>query len=298
MAQTMTDAARRSPADTARPFKIRRISDVAGGEITGIDLARPIDAATRDTILDAFLECHVLVFRDQDLSGGEQLAFTGNFGEIEDHVVRDFADKKVPDLHVVSNLDPDGNPTDRPYTRGNYFWHTDKSYHDVPSLATFLHARELPPSGGDTEFANMYEAYDALDPETRDRIASLKAVHSWEANRRNTSNRPATEQEKREKPPVAHPMIRTHPDTGRKTLYIGIHTSHVEGLPVAEGEKLLADLLRHASRRQFVYVHKWRPGDLVMWDNRCLLHRVIGNYDMDTHRRLMHRTVVKGTVPV
>ena len=143
----------------------------------------------------------------------------------------------------------------------------------------------------------MYRAYEALDDATKARIAPLKAVHSWEANRRNTGNKPATEAEMRERPPVAHPMVRFHPATGRKSLYIGIHTSHVEGMPEAEGRRLLDELLAHATQRQFVYAHKWRPGDLVMWDNRCLLHRVVANYEMDRYRRILHRTVVKGVVP-
>ena len=281
-----------------RPFTVTPLSDVAGAEVTGLDLSRPIDDSVRDAVLEAFTTHHVLAFRDQDLSEDQQIAMTMRFGELEGHVSRVLTGKQSPKVHLVRNFDDEGKPSSTPATFGSFYWHTDKSYHDVPSFATFLHARELPPQGGDTEFANMLMAYDALDAETRDSISSLRAVHSWEANRRNSGNRPATEAEKKEKPPVSHPIVRTHLDRGRKSLYLGIHTSHVEGMPRQDGEKLLQKLLTHATRRAFVYVHEWKPGDLVMWDNRCLLHRVIGNYDMNRYRRVLHRTVVKGVVPV
>ena len=287
-------------ADIAsRPvLNLRRLSDVAGAEITGVDLRQPISDALRDAVLDALVANHVLVFRDQDLTGDQQFAMTERFGEPENHVFSTASGRRSPKVHVVNNLDASGKPSRKPFTFGSYYWHTDKSYHAIPSLATFLHARELPPEGGDTEFANMYLAYEALDNAMKARLAKLRAVHSWEANRRNTGNTPATEAEKRERPPVSHPMVRIHPDTGRKALYIGIHTSHVEGMPEAEGRQLLDALLEHATRRQFVYAHKWQPGDLIIWDNRCLLHRVVGNYEMDRYRRILHRTVLKGTAPI
>ena len=206
--------------------------------------------------------------------------------------------ERAPLLHVISNLDADGEPTSKPYSHGNYYWHTDKSYHAAPSLMTLLHARELPPSGGDTQFANMEMAYAALDGNEKRAIASLRVEHSWAASRLNTGNRPATEDERRDRPPVSHPLVRTHPDTGRKSLYLGMHTSHVEGMERDAGRELLAELLAGATRDEFVYSHEWQVGDLVLWDNRCLVHRATANYDMDAHRRVLHRTVVKGSVPV
>lgn len=281
------------------PFEINRLSNPAGAEIIGIDLSRLIDDDLRDAIMDALLENHVLAIRDQDLTSDQQMALTARFGTPESHVFHDAAGEKGPQVHVVNNLDESGKPSSRPATFGSFFWHTDKSYHEIPSLATFLHARELPPDGGgDTEFANMYRAYDTLDDETREKIAGLRAIHSWEANRRNTGNKPATEDEKKVRPPVSHPLVRTHPDTKKKTVYVGIHTDSIEDMDREEGIELLKQLYRHATRRENVYAHKWKPGDLVIWDNRCLLHRVIGNYDMDQHRRILHRSVVIGTRPV
>jgi taurine dioxygenase len=280
------------------PLQAIPLSEVAGAEISGVDLSQPIGDDLRAQILDAFLAHHLLVFRGQSLSPAQQAAFSENFGALEEHVIRLPDGNKPPLVHVVSNLDADGNPTERPHSHGNYFWHTDKSYHAVPSLMTLLHAIELPPGGGgDTQFANMRRAYEALPEPLRRRIAPLRAEHSWEASRRNTGNRPASEEEMRERPPVTHPIVRTHPDSGRKSLYIGIHSSHVEGLPRDEGAALLDELLQHATQPQFVYTHRWRAGDLVMWDNRCLLHRALANYPMGTQRRLLHRTVVRGSVP-
>ena len=277
---------------------VERLSDVGGAEITGVDLAQPFARDVKDAIQAAFLAHHVLVFRDQSLSADRQLALTREFGEIEDHVARQPDGTPLPLVHLEHNLDANGQPTASPDSVGNYSWHTDKSYHAAPSLMTMLHALELPPRGGDTQFANTAAGYAALPEVTKQAIADLKVEHSWEASRRNLGAPPITEQQKRERPPVTHPLVRTHPDTGLKCLYLGLHTSHVLGMPVAEGRALLDRLLAHTTRPEFVYTHRWRRGDLVLWDNRCLLHRAAQNYEMATQRRVLQRTVVKGTVPV
>jgi len=278
------------------PFKLRKLGRAAGAEISGLDLSEPFDDEVRDAVLAALNGYHVLVFRDQDLTGEQQLAMTGRFGKLDRHIFHDAQGHETPQVHVIANVDEKGNPVRRIY--GSFHWHTDKSYHAVPSLMTFLHARELPPEGGDTEFANMHLAYDALDAATKEKIARLRAIHSWEANRRNTGSAPATEEEKKLRPPVSHPLVSTHPETGRKALYIGIHTDCIEEMDREEGVALLKELYNHATRRQFVYAHKWQPGDLIAWDNRSLLHRVLNNYDMSKYRRIMHRSVVIGTRPI
>ena len=232
------------------------------------------------------------------MSKDEQLAFTRQFGEIEEHVARHSAgNERYGLVHMVTNLGEDGLPTTKMKQTGNYLWHTDKSYHAVPSLMTLLHAKELPPAGGDTQFANMAMAYQALSKAMKERVAALRVVHSWAASRRRAGAPPPSEMEMRERPPVEHPMMRTHPETGAKTLYIGNHASHIAGMPEEEGEALLLKLLEYATQRQFVYTHHWQDGDLVMWDNRCLLHRALANYEMAKHRRVLHRTVVTGTAP-
>jgi alpha-ketoglutarate-dependent taurine dioxygenase len=276
---------------------VERLSNVAGGEITDVDLSQPLAPALKEAILGAFLEHHVLVFRGQTLTAEQQHALTLHFGEIEGHVGRSPDGTPWSLVHIVHNLDEAGNPTTMPDSVGNYSWHTDKSYHAEPSLMTMLHTLELPPHGGDTEFANTAAGYAALPEATKLEIANLTVEHSWEASRRNLGVAPPTDEQKRERPPVTHPLVRTHPDTGAKTLYLGSHTSHVIGMPAAEGRALLDRLLAHTTQPAFVYRHQWRRGDLVLWDNRCLLHRAMRNYEMATHRRILQRTVVKGTKP-
>ena len=286
------------PMTGPRAHETMSLQAIGGIEITGIDLSAGLSEDRRDWLLNIFKTHPVLVFRDQHLTKEQQYAFTLNFGEIEGaHVNRLIDAQNYTPVHTVSNLDADGNPSETVRERGNYFWHTDKSYHAVPSLLTMLHAVELPPVGGETQFANMAMGYASLPPETKARIAGLRAVHSWEASRINCGGRPATEEQMRERPPVVHPVVRIHPDTGTKTFYGGNHSSHIEGMDKIEGQALLASLRDHATQAAFVYSHSWRQGDLVLWDNRCLLHRALPHEGMGLNRRVLHRTVVTGTVP-
>ena len=254
MAQTQTEATA-GPAPSGAPgaFSLRRLSDIGGVEITGIDLSRPLSARTKDAIYAAFLEHFILVFPGQDLDPAAQEAFSRQFGDLEGNVRRLVPGVLAPLVNLVTNVDDNGNPTETPPTHGNYFWHTDKSYRPAPSLATILHAKLVPSSGGDTQFANTGMAYDALPEATKQRIATLKVVHSWEASRRNTGNVPATAEEIADSPPVTHPLVRTHPDTGRKVLYMGTHTSHIEGMDYEEGRALLRELLEFAEQPCVLY---------------------------------------------
>jgi taurine dioxygenase len=281
------------PADTVS------LHAFGGLEISDIDLSEPLTPAQRDRVVRAFQSNPVLVFRRQRLTKQQQYDFTLNFGEIEGlHVGRHLDEERYGAVHLVSNLDEQGNASSHLRERGNYFWHTDKSYHAIPSLMTMLHAVELPPAGGETQFANTAMAYDALDDAMKQRIRGLRAIHSWEASRLQSGSTPATEAQKTERPPVDHPVVRVHPDTGRPVLYLGNHASHVIGMDLDEGRTLLRSLLAHATQPRFVYSHSWQAGDLVVWDNRCLVHRALPHADMGQHRRLLHRTVVRGTVPV
>ncbi len=284
------------------PFSTKRLSAAGGVEITGVDLSQPIDAATtdatKDAIMRAFLEFHILVFRDQALTKDEQYRFSQNFGELEHHVGRLPNGDPYPIVHTVTNLDAEGIPITSLTGEGNYRWHSDKSYHAVPSLTTMLHAVELPQSGGgDTQFANTWRGYETLSDALKTRIADMKVEHSWEASRRNAGAPPPNEAQRRERPPVTHPLVRTHPDTGEKSLYLGNHISHILGLPRHESDALVKELTEHTTQDDCVYTHQWRPGDFVMWDNRLLLHRAVPNYEFSVDRRLLHRTVVIGTAP-
>jgi taurine dioxygenase len=269
----------------------RRLSEAGGVAITGIDLVEPLPAGPKARILAAFRDHHILVFPGQTLGREQQYLFARNFGEVE--ASRQPGNKQHAVAHVISNLDKDGNPVDRSSSPvSNHRWHTDKSWHTVPPSLTMLYGVELPPKGGDTEFANTRLGYAALSEETKRRIAGLRVVFRWGAGGGKSVS------EIRDDPPVDHPLVRTHPDTGEKALYLGNHASHILGMPEAEGAAVLDELLRHTTQRQFVYAHRWQQGDLVMWDNRCLLHRAVANYEMGRDRRILHRSVVRGTVPL
>ncbi len=205
--------------------------------------------------------------------------------------------RTFPIVHTLTNLDAAGNVINMDVAKLNYVWHTDKSYHAAPAFTTILHALEVPPEGGDTQYSNTRLAHDALAPAMKARLADLKAVHDWVASRINSGTSPATEEQRRERPPVTHPLVRTHPDSGQKALYLGVHLSHIVGLPEAESTALLAELTAHIEQPQFTYTHRWRKGDVVMWDNCCLLHRALPNYDIAKHSRVLNRTVVVGTEP-
>jgi alpha-ketoglutarate-dependent taurine dioxygenase len=267
-----------------------RLSAAGGVEITGIDLAEPLTSGLKAPILAAFLDHQLVVFPGQALTREQQYAFARNFGQVEPSGQPGSKRREV--AHVISNLDKDGNPVDRSSSPvSNYRWHTDKSWHAVPPSVTMLYGVEVPPHGGDTEFANTMMSYAALPEATKRRIAALRVVFRWGAG--GGIEMAAM----REDPPVDHPLVRTHPDTGQKALYLGNHASHILGMPEAEGAALLGELLRHATERRFVYAHSWHKGDLVMWDNRCLLHRAVANYETGRDRRILHRSVVAGTVP-
>ena len=260
-----------------------RLSPAGGVRIEGVDLTQKLSPELKDAIVAAFLAHHVVAFPAQWLTREQQFAFAANFGEVEAHGVHRGENKRYGVAHVMSNLGADGKPTFRVSKAANYHWHTDKPYHPAPPMLTTLYAVELPPSGGDTEFANMALAYAALPEEMKRRIAGLRVAF-----------RPAFDASR---PAVDHPLVRTHPDTGRKSLYIGNHSTHIVGLPESEGAALLAELLEHATQRDFVYAQRWQLGDLVMWDNRCLLHRAVIDSETGKHRRVMHRSIVRGTVP-
>jgi taurine dioxygenase len=277
---------------------IRPLAAGFGAEVTDVDLRQPISDALANEIRSAFLAHALLVVRSQSLTKAQMAAFASVFGTVEGNVFRKPDGTVMEDVHQISNLDASGEPAENPYLKSNYFWHSDKSYLAVPALLTMLHAIELPSAGGDTQFADMAKAYVALPGEQKRQLEGLQAIHSLEYMRTSTNDRPPTEEEKRAAPPVTHPLVRTHPETGEKSLYIGMYCAGIVGMNEAAGRALLDQLLAHATQPRFCYTHEWQPGDLVFWDNRCLVHRAIANYAMGTQRRVLQRLVVKGTAPV
>lgn len=270
-------------------------------EIGGVDTGAPIDEASFAEIRAALDEYSVLVFHDQSLDDEKQIAFSRRFGPLE------VAGKANPGVGTPfarqSNLDVGTGavipPDDRRmiYQKGNYLWHTDSSFRAVPSLCSLLSARIVPPEGGNTEFATMRAAYDALPDDIKQKLDGLVAEHSLVYSRSTVTPHGAmTDEMKAELPGAWQVMVRTNPVNGRKNLYAGAHASHVIGWPREEGRALIQSLNRFATQPQFCYHHKWRARDLVIWDNRCVLHRATA-YDTERHKRLMQRTTVAGDAP-
>jgi taurine dioxygenase len=274
---------------------IRRLTDHAGAEAVGIDLTQAVSEETKTELNRAFVEYSVLVVRDQSLKPDQVLAAVELFGSIfHQHNTR-FALPECPQIHYISNQDhfPDGTR----YIPGEG-WHTDHSNDTRPPKATVLHAVTLPSEGGDTQFANMAAAYAALPAATKDRIAELMAIHVYQ-NSHSTRKLMGLSEANKERVPnaVLHPIVRTHPENGRKSIYVNpIRIEGILGLDHKEALPLLDELLEHAVQERFQYRHAWRPGDLVMWDNRCLLHKANGDYDM-TQTRYLYRVMLQGDVP-
>jgi taurine dioxygenase len=284
------------PMPPKNALALRPLHAAIGAEVLGVDLAAPIDRHTFEQVLNAFHRHLVLLFRGQRLDGEQHIAFSRRFGELEIHVLSQYHDAAHPEIYVISNVGADGKPRGVHPDKGTMTWHTDTSFTRTPCLATILYGKEVAREGGDTLFANMQAAYDALAPEMKQRLQGMRAVHDLAESRRKSEDAPLTPEQQRAAPSVDHPIVRTHPVTGRKGLYLGSHAHWIKDCPQADGEALLAELMRHATRPDFVYQHRWRQGDLVMWDNRATVHRAT-SYDTGRERRVVQRTVIKGDVP-
>ena len=273
-------------------------------ELTGADLAAGIDAATRDTIERAMDEYAVVVLPGQRLDDEKQSSFANLYGPLEVAPPTHSKDggpaapPRIQNRNIfdVSNLDEYGrilslDDQRRAYRQGNELWHTDSSFRQMSATWSMLHARIIPPDGADTEFADTRAAYDALPAATKTRLEGLIAEHSIWHSRAKLGGYTPTEEEKQLRPPARHPVVRRHPGSHRNALYIASHASHIIGWPVEEGRKLLEELLAFATQPRFVYRHKWRLGDLVIWDNRCTLHRATP-FESTTHVRDMRRSTV------
>jgi alpha-ketoglutarate-dependent 2,4-dichlorophenoxyacetate dioxygenase len=285
---------------TGAPF-ITAVHPCLGAEVAGVDLALPLDDDAFARIAAAFDEHSVLVFHGQHLTDEQQMAFSARFGPLET-TVRTMGNEDRLGAHIVdlSNTDEHGRPmpwTDRRmlYHSGNQLWHSDSSFKPVPAHSSALSARVIPPEGGETEFASMRVAYEALSNDLRRQVDGKVVVHSFGFSRSLIDPGIGTEVG-REYPPVRHALVRANPANGRKAVYIGSHAWFVEGMSLDDSRILIAKLLEITTRPDRVYRHTWRVGDLVMWDNRCVLHR--GRpWDSARHPRVMHRTTVAGTGP-
>jgi len=276
---------------------IRPLCEAFGAEIVDVDLARPIDDGLYARIHEVFLAKQLLLFRDQALPPANHVALGRRFGEVQVHVMNQYHADGFPELYFLSNLDENGEPSGRHPDKGTLAWHTDGSWREVTGQATLLYAVEVPSEGGETEFCDMYGAYEALDDTLKARLADARAVHNLDYSRsRRHAEDPMTEAQKREVPPVEHPVVRTHPETGRKCVFLGDHAETIAGLDYEAGRCLVEEVNARAIEPERTYRHRWQPGDLVIWDNRCLMHRSTP-YDTTRERRVMRRCTILGEVP-
>jgi len=277
--------------------KVTKIGEALGADISGVDLSHPIAAREFAAIRAAWLDHLVLRFRDQSLTDPQLKAFSALFGELDPPGPNPYGRPFLPDhpeLNVISNIKVDGKPIGG-LGDGEAIWHADMTYVERPPMAAMLHALEIPPRGGDTYWANMYLAYETLSPELKARIAGKRAAHDATYNSAGLMRKGYAEVgDPRKAPGARHPLVSTHPETGRKCLFLGRRrNSYIEGLELAESEALLDALWAHATQDQFTFRQEWRVGDVVLWDNRCTLHRRDA-FD-PAARRLLHRTQIKAS---
>jgi taurine dioxygenase len=281
-------------------MRIAPLSDVCGAEVVGLNCGGDLDDSDFNAIQQAFLNHSVLVFRDQNLTPEQHIAFSRRWGDLKGHILTQYLLPGYPTVLVVSNKkDAEGQPVG--IEDAGRYWHTDVSYDDTPPMGSLLYGLEVPPEGGDTLFASQYLAYENIPKTLKTQIAHLKARHrfnyvqiqSTEGSRR----KPLTEEQKAQLTGAVHPVVRTHPETGRKALYVNPgFTEAVMNVPERESQTLLDTLFGYATDNAVVYRHKWKPHDLVLWDNRCVMHHATP-YPEGTTRH-MHRTTVAGTIPV
>ena len=283
----------------SQQFEVRPFAAKVGAEILGLDLSRPLNDADFARVHQAHLDYHVVVFRDQQITPQQQIDFSRRFGILQIHVLKQFLLANHPEILIVSNIVEDGQPIGLGDT-GKY-WHSDLSYKELPSLGSMLHAQELPSEGGDTLFADMHLAWDTLPQHLRDAVEGRSAVHNYTARYSEGDNaaswRPKlTPEQLAQVVEVTHPIVRTHPENGRKALFVSEgFTTRIVGLPEDESRALLNEIYAHSVRPEHVYRHQWQPHDLVFWDNRSLIHLAAGCPPQ--LRRKLFRTTIQGDAP-
>jgi taurine dioxygenase len=274
-------------------LKLRPLSYALGAEVCGVDVGKPMSEAEFGEIYRAFLDYGILLLRGQRITREQHIEFSRRFGELDRHdaLPRD-RHPDYPELLMVTN-EPKANgmPGDGKYT--GHLWHSDMSFTLVPSLGSLLRSINVPPVGGDTMFANMTKAYDDLSDGMKNLIADLHGIHLGKRKIVDLTPERAAEAA-RINPPVAQPVVRVHPETGRKALYIGEKVELFDGMTAEESRPLIDYLCRHATQPRFTYRHQWQANDIVIWDNRCTMHAALGDYDDDQPRHL-ERTTVLGT---
>ena len=273
-------------------FTVRKLGSALGAEIVGLDLAAPVTAGTAEELRAAWSEHLILLFRGQQLSPEQQIAFSRTFGELDDHAaIPKFRHPDYPEILLVNNYESTG----KRLSVGRQ-WHSDLSTTLRPAKGSMLHAQQLPEVGGDTMFCNMYRAWESLSPLYREWLDGRFALHDMSVARETRLQRTPAELEdiRRRNPPVYQPIARRHDVTGKKALYVSeMTTVSIEGLTAEESAPILAFLYEHSTPHENVYRHVWKPADMVLWDNRCVMHIALADYDL-AERRTMYRTTLRG----
>jgi taurine dioxygenase len=294
----MTQTARRPAAARDWPFEVKPLHGSFGAEIRGITLGEAVGEKVFDKVYEAFLDHQLILFREVDLPPATQVAFARRFGEVQVHVMNQYHGyKDHPEIYMLSNLDQAGKPNGKHPDKGTLYWHTDGSWRDRTGQATMMYSEIVPEEGGETEFADMHAAYENLSPDWKARIEGKRAIHNLDFSRtRRHGHEPMTAEQKAKVPPVAHPIVRTHPETGRKAIFLGDHAESIEGMDYAAGRQMIEELNQLITPQSSVYTHKWSPRECMVWDNRALLHRATG-FDTARHRRVMRRCTINGDKP-
>ncbi|HVJ75884.1 MAG TPA: TauD/TfdA family dioxygenase [Casimicrobiaceae bacterium] len=284
-------------AGTQARVATRPLSPHVGAEVLGVDLASGVDDDSFRAIRAAFLAHQVLLFDARDLPSARQVEFARRFGEVQIHVMNQYHADGYPELYRLSNLDADGRPNGRHPDRGTMSWHTDGSWQRVTGQATILYAEVASAEGGETHFCDMYGAYDRLSPAWKARLAGMRAIHNLDFSRtRRHGDDPLTDEQRRARPPVDHPIVRTHAESGRRCVFLGDHAESIVGMPYDAGRALIEELNALIVHDDLTYRHRWSAGQLIAWDNRCVLHRATP-YDPAVQRRVIRRCTVLGEVP-
>lgn len=279
-------------------MKVNPLSSYLGAAVHGVDL-ETIDDALFDQVYSAFLDHQLLVFRNQSLSPEGQLVFSRRLGPLDIHILSQYNHPDYPEIFVLSNEVKNGKPLG--ITDGGSYWHSDFAFRDKPAKATILNSKVIPPEGGNTLFINMYQTYNELDDGLKQRVSGLRAIHRYRkkaAAADQGTNVVMNNRQLEATPDVKHPIVRTHPDTGRKALFVhpGM-AAEIDGLSAMDSDALLQRLFDHCTQEKYQYSLKWSPGDVVMWDNRCVMHKATTRELGAQHARTLFRTTVMGEAP-
>ena len=275
--------------DVMKEFKITPLSDLMGAEISGVDLRQKTDKITRDKLLNAVKKYLVVCIKNQDLNPTELADVSRIFGNPKKYFVQHETVDNIPEVIVVSNRTSDNKP--RVYAS---HWHTDDSYREKPATLTFIYPDILPKNGGGTDFINCYSVFQNLPENLKNKISNLSAIHKWQSRRNVSKVAKLSKEQEEQTPEVEHPLIRTHPISGEKSLYINPNRiDHIAGFDDFESDKLLDELYEFSFQSKFQYSHSYQEGDLVIWDNRCTMHKANSDYDLN-QLRVMHRVMLEG----